>query len=353
MYAGKAAGPAELVKADLSPAIMLGITRAGSLYYSISGSQRRNVMIAELDSSMQAVKEPALATEKFVNSTFGAAWSPDGEWLAYYAAAGPGTTKLYVRSVKTGHEREIPLEIPVMSSFNDGPKWSRDARSIFVQSGRRELREQRIYRVDLQTGKAELLHSVGQPGFSSWAVSPDGKSIFYCQQQDGSGEKRSSGRLIRYDVGSADPVVLKKDRWFISIALSPDGSQVAFLESIRSGDGWPSSISVMPASGGEAREVYSSLNWLDGSRYNTLSWSPDQHYLIFAKGAPEYNEPNVVWRVPVRGGSAEKMGISMLARMKSPSIHPGGRFLVFSTQETDSGEIWAMESFLPSLSAKK
>ena len=352
--AGKPAGPAELVKADVGLASPLGFTRAGSLYYALSGAQKQNVLIAALDDSLHAVHEPAPATQRFVNSTFGPAWSRDGEWLAYYTAASPGAVKLWIRAMKTGQEREVPLDIQPTTIFNDGPKWGPDGRYVYVQTARGGSRQRQIYRVELASGKAELVHTVSGQGFSSWAVSPDGKSIFYCLQNDGTGVKEPSGKLVRYDLGSADPVVLKKDRWFIALAISPDGKQLAYLESSRAADSWPSSVSVMPAAGGEARQVFGRPNWGGGSRYNTLAWSPDQRYLVFAIEDEDYSGgPQSLWRAPVAGGPAEKMGITMAARIKSPSIHPDGRRIVFGTMHADSGEIWAMENFLPALTAKK
>ena len=348
---GKASGPAELVKADVGRMRPLGITRKGSLYYGLSGSQDTNVHIAELDTELKAAKAPVPATDRFVNSNVGPAWSPDGQSLAWYSFGNPaaGSIMLTIRSQKTGEERGIPLRLPVMSLFNAGPMWFPDGRSVLVLAGDGQRRQ--FYRVDLASGNAELLHSTNNQSLSSYRLSPDGKTIFYCFQNDGASDEGASGLLMRFDIGSAGPVVLKKDQWFISLAVSPDGAQLAYLVSQRPGSS--SSISVIPATGGETREVYRGTNWMDGSRYNTLAWSPDQRYLVFVNASVDASAPSVLWRVPATGGAPEKMGISMSARIKSPAIHPDGRRIAFGSTDGDSGEVWVLENFLSATSAKK
>ena len=85
---------------------------------------------------------------------------------------------------------------------------------------------------------------------------------------------------------------------------------------------------------------------MDGSRYSTLAWTPDGKDLMFARGGVGDNSPNVLWRVPVAGGQGEQMGLSMLARIKTPQIDPSGGRLYFSANQTSGSEVWALENFL-------
>lgn len=57
--------------------------------------------------------------------------------------------------------------------------------------------------------------------------------------------------------------------------------------------------------------------------------------------------------MPALGGEAEKVGISMPARIKSPAVHPDGKRIVFGTVEADNSEVWALENFLPAMKAKE
>jgi hypothetical protein len=181
-------------------------------------------------------------------------------------------------------------------------------------------------------------------GPSSFDVSPDRQSIFYVQQETGS--RPLSGRLVRVDLEQRQEIELKKDEWFITLAVSPDGSQVAVLKSLdrtQNVDS-PSAIDVVPTAGGPSREVFRAAVWLDGSRYNALAWTPDQRFVMFPRGCAA-DCPNVIWRVPVAGGPAEEIGLVM--RGIKPSVHPDGRRIVFGANDGGSPEVWALENFLP------
>jgi TolB protein len=80
------------------------------------------------------------------------------------------------------------------------------------------------------------------------------------------------------------------------------------------------------------------------SRFNALEWTPDGKFLLFV-----YEEGNgsAIWRVPASGGEAERIGITMNARIKSPFMHPDGKSLFFTAVEADNNEVWALENFLP------
>ena len=85
---------------------------------------------------------------------------------------------------------------------------------------------------------------------------------------------------MRYDIADARETVLKQGEWFIALAVSPDGTQLAYLKSVRTDEErrkkeYPSIVEVMPASGGASRVILRDSIWLTGHRYNTLAWTPD------------------------------------------------------------------------------
>ena len=84
-----------------------------------------------------------------------------------------------------------------------------------------------------------------------------------------------------------------------------------------------------------------------------LAWSPDQRYLFFVK--PEGGSGDgskAVWRVPLAGGEAENIGISM-NRIRGLQIHPDGRRLTFDSAISAPQEVWVLENFLPKTTASK
>ena len=110
-------------------------------------------------------------------------------------------------------------------------------------------------------------------------------------------------------------------------------------------------MEVTPAAGGQSREVFRpAVPFGTGELRQALAWTPDQRFLLFV------NDDGALWKVPALGGEAEKVGISMglMGLIKSPAVRPDGKQIVFSaTTGGGTREVWALENFLPALSAKK
>jgi len=332
-------GEAKLVKADLSRADNIWMTHSGTLYYQIPGTASPNIYSAELGADMKVSKPPVLAVERFVNSNNGPGLSPDGQRLAYESFRPGSGTALAIQTINTGEERIVPAKVPVGMIYGIGPLWFPDARSVLVISRVPPGPGLNFYRIDVASGDAERLlrtdHNV-----LGYKLAPDGKSLFFTE---GIADSEKT-RLVRFDIEARRETELKTSEQFMSLAVSPDGKQLAYLVQT---PGPASYLAVMPAEGGPSREVFRGSPWLDGSRFNTLAWTPNQRYLLFVRGSAGDNAPNVLWRVPVSGGPAEQMGLSMAARIKSPQIHPDGKRILFSAGANGPSEIWALENFLP------
>jgi serine/threonine-protein kinase len=334
---GTATGPAVLLRADVGPITPLGFSRDGTFYYLLSGTTRRDVYVTELD-ELRASKPPARLTERFVNSNIGPTWSSDGEYLAFYSFRNAPT--LVVRSTRTGDERDVALPAGVIAPFSSGPKWFSDNRSVLIL--RRDLPDSppAFFRLWLDTARAELLHRA-DGGPTSYALSSDGRTIYYAVQQTNA--RKNSGRLMRYDIVGGRSTILKNNEWFIAVAISPDGHYLAYLKSLpRSKSGFSSAVEVRPSAGGEAREVFRDAPWVSGHRYNTLAWTPDGRALMFVR------DDGRLWVVSANGGEPLDMGISMNARIKTPAIHPDGRRIAFGAVEADNNEVWVIENVLAS-----
>ncbi len=281
---------------------------------------------------------PAEPTAAFEDANFAPTWSCDGEYLAYYSfrdlSIATSIRVLVIRSAKTGEERTVPLQARVASLFAAGPKWFPDNRSVLVLSGDAQGSGSGFYRLALDTGNTELLAHLPED-VSSYDLSPDGRTIIYAFETVG------TGRLMRFDIESQRETELRNDLWCVSLAISPDGLQVATTL----GGGV---VEVTPAAGGQSREVFRpAVPFGTGELRQALAWTPDQRFLLFVQ------EDGALWKVPALGGEAEKVGISM-GGIKSPAVRPDGKQIVFGAA-TGGGtrEVWALENFLPALRAKK
>jgi Tol biopolymer transport system component len=312
------------VKADLGPVTLLGMTRDNALFYLMAGSERSDVYVTPLDGGRLA-KPGSPVTDRFVSTNQGPAWSPDGESLAFYSLR--ERPVLVIRSMTTGVEREVGLPSSLARPFHSGPRWFPDGRSVLVLA--RHDANFVFLRVYLETGETELLHTV-TTWLSSFTLSPDGQTIFWAVQQ---------GQLMKYDLGERRATELATGEWFITVVISPDGRQLAYVKSTKSLQN-AAIIEVMAATGGPAREIHRDTQ-AGGARYNTLAWSPDSTSLIFV------DEGNRFWRLPIDGSPQLLPGTIGRGKVKAPAIHPSGARLAFGLSDNADNELWRLEHVLP------
>jgi Tol biopolymer transport system component len=330
---GKPAGPAELVKASFDSRLF-GMGSNGLLYYQVS-SNSRNIYRAELNSEGKASQPPVIVTDIFVNANQGVDISPDGQLLAYYSSRPRPTLSsrprptLVVKTLKTGEERVVPT---TMAIAGGAPLWFPDGRSVWV----RAISNAQLgtFRVNVTTGHAEEILQ----GVSS-GISSVGNAVYSFAAN------ANPRRLVRHDLETGrTTTVVSGDNVGSPFSVSPDGQFVAV---VGQPEGGASSIAIVPATGGEPREVHRcecSLWWTD----NTLEWSPDQKHVLFV--LPD-EAGQAIWRVPAAGGQAEKI-VTMGATIRWPRVHPDGKSIYF-TALTDRQETWTLENFLPQVAARK
>jgi Tol biopolymer transport system component len=324
---GVATGPATLVKANVGPFYPLGIARSGALYY-VAGTDISNVYTAELDARANSAIAPSMATNQYLNSNRAGTWSPDGQNLAYIVTA-PRGALIRIRSAKTGEDREVPAIIQV-----SGPvRWFPDGQSLLVASRDARIQNGNVayYRMNIVSGTAELLHQTSSPRIEATRpdLSPDGRTIFYLE---------APRQPVRFDIDSRHETRLTPpgDSAYLSLAVSPDGAQVAYVGA--------ELLVVAPSAGGKPREVArfsgesSPRERADGLG---LAWSPDQRCLFYVR--PEIR---AIWRVPLAGGEPENIGVSM-NRLRTLRVHPDGRRITFDSVIDAPSELWVLENFLP------
>jgi Tol biopolymer transport system component len=337
---GRPEGQPELVLPDTWGVQPIGFVRGGKYYYGVE-TGAREIYVATLSADHgSVVAAPTLATpRRFGNSGY-PAWSPDGRHLAYIRTQGvTGLSSLIIRSPETGEVRELALGEglrPIAAL-----RWMPDGRSFVLMAGN-DTGVTGIYRVDVQTGRPEVLVSgrAWDTG-DGLDLSPDGRFLYYRGKVEG--EDKYDERVFKRDLrsGSTQEIYRAPVGTVRNVAVSPDGSNLAL--SLQALDEMKHQIVVLPAAGGEARALTPPTNGIF-----SIAWTPEGEAILYSmyKSHLDASEQKTnLWRVAVAGGEPELVGLELEA-IRYPRFHPDGRRIVFAAGGA-SFELWVMENFLP------
>jgi Tol biopolymer transport system component len=316
---GKTQGAAELLKRDIGQITPMGLTRNGSLFYSRFATMQDAYMAAMDPATGTLTTAPALLSQRWVGANWAPDWSPDGKFLAYVSKG-----SISIRALETGQERQLTPRLRFLREV----LWSPDGRSLLVRATD-EGDRWGLYKVDTQTGEATPVVQAdvfwGNPEWSR-----DGKAVF-C--------RAGARRLVRREIASGQEQLLAADTGSGSLALSPDGSTLAFT--VADQQAKATLLKVMPAAGGEARELLR-LSEQEGIPVTGLTWMPDGGQILFIKSLKERNE---LWAIPAEGGQPRKLNLAMKG-LRALRFHRDGQQIAF-TAGGYSAEVWVMENFLP------
>ncbi|MDP2914452.1 MAG: hypothetical protein Q8O91_03255 [Candidatus Aminicenantes bacterium] len=330
---GKAQGEPIFIKKDWG-FLPMGVTRSGAFYYGVNNNVWE-VQIAEIDlSSGNVVSAPLPASQR--GNTQAPDWSPDGRFLAFILLREPNRT-VVVRSMDTGEERELQVGERTMR----GPlRWTGDGKAVVVAASEAGKGEN-LLRIDVQTGQVTSLMPL-PAGFTRFEFSPDGNTIFYLKAAAPADVNGS--RIVARDLRSGQETVVIEKRGLYAGVVSPDGQRLL----IATWDGKSQVLLVMPATGGEAREVVR----LEGGFPGSPSWTPDGRSVAFLKAVKGKDGQWELWRAAAEGGEPQRIGLIAARQLQGVRLHPDGRRVAITDVKVNL-EVWVMENFLPPLKVAK
>jgi Tol biopolymer transport system component len=335
---GKALGEPVFVKKEWGFKPM-GFTRSGAFFYAVNNNVW-DVQIAELDwASGNVVSPPQPAFRR--GNTRAPDWSPDGRLLAAVDAREPKQAVI-IRSMDTGEERELRVGERTIAGARSGLRWTPDGKAVVVP----ESEYKNLIRIDVQTGQVTSLMPLPALVDCSFEFSRDGNIVFYVRTLVP--PDVNAARLVARDLRSGRETVVIEKRGLFAGVVSPDGQRLL----IAMWEGPSQVLLVMPAAGGEARELVR----VDGEKetpfWGSPSWTPDGRYVAFLKGV-KGKTPNQweLWRVAAEGGEPQRIGL-IPAHFHDARLHPDGRRVAISDVKVDF-EVWVMENFLPPLKVAK
>jgi Tol biopolymer transport system component len=344
---GQPTGTPELFKPDLGQDVRpMGFTHDGSYYYEVR-TRMSDVYVAEVDfASGRVLAPPVLATDRYVGSNSRPDWSADGRELVFLSQRGPGVwgaRAICVRKTDSGEVREIASKLEKIVGIH----WFPDGRSLLA-AAQGPGAGPAAFRIDVQSGEFERVDlttpaPINLTGGPSWSA--DGKTLFYLRW----GPAKTS-LIVARDLATGQEreiySVTEPSVYQSGVRISPDGQRLAVV--VRDKEGRFRSLTVVPAAGGEAREVLQStqLAWPV-----SIAWAPDGQGLLFVKQPVDRNPKTELWLVPVQGGEPWKLDLSA-PNIRDVRVHPDGRRIAY-TSGTDRTEVWVMENFLPPAKAAR
>ena len=313
----------------------LGMTKSGGLLM-FRAIDTREIRRVALDSSASALTGPTLA---FTSGRVGGAsvpdWSADGRYLASMLNDGSGTegAAVLVHSVESG---EVVRRIRGL--YARQPRWSPDGRSL-VMAARDTRGRDGVYRADVASGEISLL--VAGTGIGAYPqFSTDGRKLYYRRPQ------AESVRLVERDLTSGVERDVYTSPGLVAFEVSPDGRNVA-VRVVRPEEA--PNVMVVPAAGGEAREILPPTRGPSGIVQGSMSWLPDGRALLVSKAVDGATE---LWRVPVDGSEPRRIDLrgegwaEDLAPDRRFSVSRDGRTLAY-VSGTLSAEVWMFDNVVP------
>jgi Tol biopolymer transport system component len=306
----------------------------GRIYYQTTGMDHR-LYIASVDSRTAILSQPALIQRRQDARIASAAWSPEGDHLAFvlrYSTAGnvSGQSVGFV-PLNAGEAREISLG--PLGYIGSPIVWDEHGvRVVAPENGR-----PRVHSLDFATGAVEVmgverLKQIG--GANPRDRLSDDRGTVYFARWPARPHPDSLHQIVARELGGTERVVYKTPRSINpNLIRSPDGQSIAFIA--YAGDN-ASTLEIIPISGGTARVVATASK---PATIGSFQWTESGH-LLFARRMATGEE---IWRVPVTGGIAERVysaepGVSINQLVLSPDR----RRLAFTTNvQADRSITWS------------
>ncbi|MEQ1603335.1 MAG: protein kinase [Pyrinomonadaceae bacterium] len=255
--------------------------------------------------------------------------SPDKRYLAYVARKNSNETKLVLRQMENGAEKEI---LPMGISYVRDIKFSPDGNYFYYAYETMATSDLlvNVFRVPLLGGEPE---KIVEDITRTFSLTPDGGKIAFIRTESSPFDVK----LVVRDLETKQEQILiaSKDRHLQSVAFSPDGAKIAVFAT-DSGVNGLFKLNWIPAEGGELRKVSDTALKEDGS----LDWLNDGSGLVISGQFPE-QKYGQLYKIPFPQGEYTPLTTST-STFSRVSVSKDGNFLV-ALQTNKTNGIWELD----------
>ncbi|MDQ3652164.1 MAG: protein kinase [Acidobacteriota bacterium] len=251
-----------------------------------------------------------------------AAFSPDGQTVAFTRWVESGITDVHLVSTGGGEPRRLTSDNQSMS----GVAWSDDGREVVFSSNRGGSFS--LWKISISGGAPERL-STGQENSSGPAISRLGHRLAYVQDAldtniwrvevpSSTGQRTSAIKFI------------SSTREDISPQYSSDGKRIVFA-SDRSGS---REIWMCDREGANLVQ----LTFFSGPEVGTPRWSPDSRSVVFDRTIDGHKD---IYVLSPEGGSPRRLTTETSNEVR-PSWSRDGRWIYFGSNRSGEWQVWKM-----------
>lgn len=239
-----------------------------------------------------------------------AAWSPDGEKLAYSVKPKQlPNYELDVMEVLTKRITHLTSNTPAQLS-NLNPIWSKDGKWIVFTQETPTGKDANVFLVSSSGGRAtNLTPHEGEEHFSATDISPDGKTVLITSNAK-SGYK-NAGLL---DIATKKITWLTSDKWEVTSGhFSPDGKRLNWTANTEGN--WDIHVYDVAAKQSHALPITKGLNWLPGA---ATTFSHDSKRLLYIHEGP--TAPNDLWTYDFAVNKQQQLTYSLVGGIRSADM---------------------------------
>lgn len=274
------------------------------------------IAIARRTEPSQAANFRTVPLTSYPGSQTQPAFSPDGTKVAFaWNGEDRGRQSIYVKVIGTDN----PVRLTNGAGQDYSPVWSPDGR--FIAYLHDEGPNQGVFIMPSIGGPARKVASrntVPDVSRVSLTWSPDGKHLVFT---DGKSTHAPSALFeLTLENLSLRKITTPDPSWDgdYSPAYSPDGKNLAFIRAV---EGSVRDVYVMPATGGEPKRLTD-----DKRQASALAWASDGKTVIFSS---DRGGKFALWRVPVSGGTPERMPVGT-ENAYHPAVALTGKRMVYA-----------------------